>query len=221
MVFVPDPIVVLLITLIGSPMLAAAMLLWVYVWNWLRNPGWFARDVIAALLVGLTVAVVSVLWQESISRQQLDLQNRIENLRFVRERSSEDSLPRPFAALDLVGQNLRGLQLSGADFRGSNLRKTNFSGAELPSSNLQSVNADEASFSAADLKNAALDHAKFSAAELSYVDLAGGTAELLEVRECRTAACQVNGHALFGILLCKSFFALLILTGGQTSAGGF
>jgi uncharacterized protein (TIGR03382 family) len=113
------PWLVLLLTVIGTPLLGALLFFFVPflrvakrlgIWLSSSNPPWWVQNIFAALLVGGIVAVVSILWQESISDNQATQATRLENLRFVRQLSSQkDVTARPFSDLDLQGQNLRDL----------------------------------------------------------------------------------------------------------------
>ena len=69
----------------------------------------------------------------AIAAEQNRQAQRLENLRFVRDRSSPDvqNQPRPFAGLDLAGMNLAGLYLIGADFSAADLEGANLSLTEL------------------------------------------------------------------------------------------
>jgi hypothetical protein len=100
--------------------------------TWLSSPPWWVQSVVAALLVGVFVAVVSILWQKSISDGQATQATRLENLRFVRQLSSESGVvARPFSGFDLQGQNLAGLDLTGAQ-----LDKAKLQDADLRASHL-------------------------------------------------------------------------------------
>jgi hypothetical protein len=60
-------------------------------------------------------------------------------------------------ALNLEGEDFRGVLLGRASFRGANFRRANFEGANLASSNFFSAN-----LSGANLKNATLDGGEFA-----------------------------------------------------------
>lgn len=157
-----------------------------------EEPPWWVRDVLVAFLVGVTITGGSVAWQSrlddnraardrAIAAQQARHAEQIENLRYVRDHSSDDPLQaRLFAGFDLAGQNLSGLQLRGANFRGANLE-----GASLILINLNRgewrpatgevypVNSDlrGANLCHANLTEAALEHAELSWANFTDVDL--------------------------------------------------
>jgi Pentapeptide repeats (8 copies) len=162
----------LLITVIGTPLLGALLYFFVPllrvakrlgIWLSISNPPWWVQNIFAALLVGGIVAVVSILWQERISDDQAKQATRLENLRFVRQLSSESKGSRPFAGLDLQGQNLSGLDLKGADFRGADLQDAALYASDLSSTPTQTT----------DLWEAHLDGAVLTRADLTRTDLDG------------------------------------------------
>ena len=92
---------------------------------------------VVALLVGSVSGVVSggILLQQqqglddrrtehelSASVQLAENAERLENLRFIRDRSEPGYRARPFNEMDLAGMPLGGLNLRGADLFGANLR---------------------------------------------------------------------------------------------------
>lgn len=131
-----------------------------------RDPRWWFHDVVVALIIGGLLATGTVVGQKlvddrraeremqsALSANQHDL--RLENLRFVRERSQD--VPddgRRFAEFDLAGQNLVGLRLTGSDFARADLNDANLSQSDLSRSN----------FARADLRNANLTGAILRAA---------------------------------------------------------
>ncbi|MGL5827353.1 MAG: pentapeptide repeat-containing protein [Nocardioides sp.] len=115
-----------------------------------RTPPWWARDLLIALLAGLTLLGIQSILDERRERST----RRLENVRFVRERASPVTTDRPFAGMDLAHQNLRGLFLSGADFRGANLSGADLSGANLIGAKFGNANLQSAKFVGADLSDA-------------------------------------------------------------------
>lgn len=106
--------------------------------------------------------------RESDDRRQRE-DNRLENLRFVRERASTDALAnRPFAFLDLEGQYLGGLELANAEFPQARL-----SGATMSMSNLVGVDFVRAQFVGTDLRKSDLNGADFTNALLVGTDMVG------------------------------------------------
>lgn len=87
----------------------------------------------------------------------------VENLRFVRERSSEATQVRPFRAINLEKQKLNGLSLDGADFSAANLGGSFLSKMRLAGANLQD----------ASLRNARIGDTRMNSSRLARADLAG------------------------------------------------
>ena len=159
---------------------------------WLEEPPWLVRDGVVALIIGLLL-LVSQLWfdvaqihrQETLENARSEHAEQLENLRFVRERSSPRRLGRPFQEFNLHGQNLIGLQLAGADFTGSNLgdasltlsnlRGADFSSADLSYARVNLADLRNAQFGEADLRGAAVNsvlrHAHLRDADLSRANL--------------------------------------------------
>ena len=146
--------------------------------TWLSSPPWWVQNIFVALLVGGIVAVVSILWQKSISE--------LENLRFVRQLSSEPGIvARPFSGIDLQGQNLAGLDLTGASLDHANLQHANLALADLSPgpatrattptrhSDLRFANLTGADLYGAHLTGANLTGANLTGANLTGADLTG------------------------------------------------
>lgn len=115
------------------------------IWDQIRplpdrgSPAWWVESILISFLISAVVSTVVVWAQADIddtrshreqfqSDQQSALSRRIDNARFVRERSSRIYQDRIFHEFDLNGMNLNGLILDGADFTGSDLTnsKMNF-----------------------------------------------------------------------------------------------
>jgi Pentapeptide repeats (8 copies) len=178
-----------LITLIGTPFLGALLYFFVPLIGvakrlgiWLSNPPWWVQNIFAALLVGGIVAVVSIKWQERISDVSATQATRLENLRFVRQLSSENNATRPFpfAHLDLQGQDLDSLDLKAANLRDANLHEAHLDFADL--SAVPGTQATEvpqptaltrADLSGANLTGAWLLGANLTAANLFTANLTG------------------------------------------------
>jgi hypothetical protein len=178
-----------LITVIGTPLLGALLYFLVPLARvgkglgiWLSNPPWWVQNIFAALLVGGIVAVASIWWQNSLSEASARHATRLENLRFVRQLSSEPGIvARPFRGFDLQEQNLVGLDLTGADLGEANLQHANLSVADLRlappthpgtrprASDLSFANLTGAHLYDADLTGAHLDGAHLDGAKLKYV----------------------------------------------------
>lgn len=178
---------------VGADLVAADLSIW-------QRLEWLWRDVVLATLVGCLVGGSVFIVQNHFdnereqrertvedARQQLAerledervaANTRLENLRFVRERSSKDpDLPRPFQGLDLSDQVLNSLDLQGADFEGANLARAKLSGinllkAQLAQANMGGVTSyGGASLVEADLRMASLESARFVAAAFTKANL--------------------------------------------------
>ncbi|WP_210481317.1 pentapeptide repeat-containing protein [Naasia sp. SYSU D00948] len=144
-----------------------------------------------ALLVGAAISVPTTLMQKVLDDQRSERELRIANLQFVREHATADSdRPRPFAGLDLRGQELSGLQLRGADFSradltdadfyGSDLRHARFDSAVLVGANFIGADLTGASFGGTDLRGAllaqaTLDDAFFGRSSFGRADFLGSS----------------------------------------------
>jgi uncharacterized protein YjbI with pentapeptide repeats len=172
-----------LITVIGTPLLGALLYFFVPLIRvakrlaiWLSNPPWWVQNIFAALLVGGIVAVVSIKWQERISDASATQATRLENLRFVRQLSSENNATRPFpfAHLDLEGQDLTSLDLKAADLREANLQDAHLDFADLgPVPLTQVTEVPEPTVQVADLGGANLTGANLTGANLTGAHLTG------------------------------------------------
>jgi uncharacterized protein YjbI with pentapeptide repeats len=185
-----------LITVIGTPLLGALLYFFVPLLRvakrlgiWLSNPPWWVQNIFAALLVGVIVASVSILWQKRISDASAAQATRLENLRFVRQLSLEkDAVARPFDGLDLQGQNLRRLNLTGANLEIAKLQDAdlsfsflacnhvvphcaNLNGADLTGAVLVHTNLDGAYLARANLTNARVLDSNLAGANLSGANL--------------------------------------------------
>jgi hypothetical protein len=152
---------VLLIGVAGSPIFLLLTYFNVPIRRWVRRgcthlwnnePPWLVRDVLIALLVLGSVATVQIIADDARSHDDNELAaqrdehdnklavqrdadaQRLENLRFVRDRASATYLVRPFRKLDLQDMNLAGLELRAADFSSADLTL-----ADLTGSNFQSI----------------------------------------------------------------------------------
>lgn len=117
-----------------------------------REPPWFVQDVVIALMIGLLLAALQI-WVED---NRSDRQERLENLRFVRDRSSSTQLDRPFSGIDLAEMNLSGLSLAAADFKGARL-----DGVRFTLAGLEGAHFEDASMRNADLREADLSRVNF------------------------------------------------------------
>jgi uncharacterized protein YjbI with pentapeptide repeats len=166
----------------------------------LSSPEWWLHNIIVAVVVGLVVSVGAIVGQfwidnrrearyEALEVRQARQAEQLQNLQFVRSGSSSDpAQDRPYAALDLEGQELGALKLAGADFAYANLAHTNLShanlaGAKFNRANLRGSDLTMANLTGADLSiddflndpdqpGATLDDANLRGTDLTGADLA-------------------------------------------------
>jgi hypothetical protein len=170
-----------LMTVIGAPLLGALLYFLVPLLTaakrlgiWLSDPPWWVQNIFAALLVGGTVAAVSIWYQERSSDKQATQATRLENLRFVRQLSSgKDVVARPFSGLDLRGQDLDLLDLTGADLSGAQLTDADLIGSNLASTPTRPSLLIRTKLTRADLSDADLTRAIVFNAELEGANLEG------------------------------------------------
>lgn len=163
-------------------------------------PVWWVRDIFIAVVVAILVLFgqISFLnarhaWVQGTPQNQQSQQNqaeRLENLRFVRDRSSAEYQPRPFRQFDLRGANLADLQLNGADFVQADLNSANLTGTDLSSkaatsaqpgtpatpavmSYMQGVNLCHAVLAGTNLRYAYLVNANLTGVDLTFTQLRG------------------------------------------------
>lgn len=133
-----------------------------HVWRW--EPPWLIREILIVGLISAVVLVATALIDDrraetdrAIASQQNAKAERLENLRFVRERSNPDpATARPFNNLDLVGQNLAGLTMTNADLQMALLRGAMLTNVDLVNANLRWAVLNSASLSSANLTGANL-----------------------------------------------------------------
>lgn len=201
------------------------------------------HELVVALLSGLVVAVLTVVWQSHIDNQRSERESgweatrameadRRENLRFVRERSSNRPTERPFAGIDLQGQTLSGLSLSranfaSADLRGATVTSTNLSGAVLSGAQLQDSNMESAGLtgaffyhadlSGAHMKEAFMTGALLTGANLSETDLTGAVFVDAMLREANLSGADLTGAQVTGADLRGADLSSADLTGKDPS----
>lgn len=142
-------------------------------------PAWWIRDIVVVGALAALVFVGQLHFDERRAEREMDANLaqqersvRIENLRFVRERSGPDARQlRPFRGFDLVGQNLSGLSLPGADFEDADLRDADLQEADLRGASLRHTNLTEANLFGADLAGADLGGASLAGSDLTNADL--------------------------------------------------
>lgn len=145
-----------------------------------EKPGW-RHDLVVGLISGALVAAASMLGQASLDDQRSSREERLENLRFVRERSSKDARDRPFRGLDLKGQNLSGLALAGANLDQAELAQALLFGTNLSKATLLMANLKDSRMFGVDLSGANLIGANFTGAELYNADLTGADLSMADL----------------------------------------
>ncbi|MEI6254425.1 MAG: pentapeptide repeat-containing protein [Mycobacteriaceae bacterium] len=184
-----------------------------------RDPHWWFRDVLTALIIGSLVALGSIVGQKLVDDRRSDREVnatlaaqrhglQLENLRFVRDRSWDTpDGERRFAALDLSGQNLVGLPLTGSDFAVADL-----AGANLSQSDLSRSNFARATLRRADLARTKLRGAYFGAeripdatdqrgADLTEADLTGA-----DLTDADLSHADLTGAKLIRARLINVFY---------------
>lgn len=178
---------------------------------WDSEPPWLVRDGLLGLVIGglLLLSQVGIedarahrqdVSDAAVRRQSERLEDeraataqRLENLRFVRERSSSKKVERPFRGLDLAGQEFVGLRLRNADFGAAKLSGATFEDADLRESGLYDAdlrdvnfiltNLEYAQLQGSDLRGAKLDDAQLTGAVLAGSDLRGASLTATELDE--------------------------------------
>lgn len=116
--------------------------------------------------------------QSAEDAERSEMATRLENLRFVRALSSDESIDRPLRGLDLEGMELAGLSLEGADFSNSNLRGVSFRNSNLSGAQFGGADVADADFTDAMLRGATFlyegrnsDPSGAAPLSLAYADL--------------------------------------------------
>jgi hypothetical protein len=179
------------------------------------QPVWWARDIFIAAVVAILVLFGQYYFvnarhtgdQKTSSDQanqaeQLDAQ-RIENLRFVRDRSSTATQPRPFRQFDLRGMNLAALQLKGANFVEADLSGANLTGTDLSSQAATPARADTPAIPAAYsfLQGVNLCHAVLAGADLRNTYLVNANLNGVDLTSTLLQNAILNGSDLSGATL--------------------
>lgn len=182
-----------------------------------RDPHWWFRDVVMALIIGGLLVGGTVIGQKLVDdrRSEREVQSalaanrhdvQLENLRFVRDRAfGQPEGTRRFAEFDLAGQNMLGLPLAGSDFAVADL-----AGANLSESDLSRANFAQADLRGADLARATLrgayfgpgripDAANGSGADLTGADLAGADLTDADLGHANLDRAQLNRAVLTNV----------------------
>lgn len=165
---------------------------------WLRLPPWWFKDIVIVALIGGSLALV----QTAIDDARSNREDRREDLRFIRDRSSGETIERPFRNMDLSEQNLAGLQLNGADFQSAKMTRADLAFADLSGANLFGANLDHATAGFAILSGTNLAYARLAGTSLTYADLSG--ADLLNA--------DLSGADLSGADLSRAILTNATLT---------
>jgi uncharacterized protein YjbI with pentapeptide repeats len=157
----------------------------------LRDPHWWFRDVVMALIIGGLLVAGTVTGQKLVDDRRSDREEQsalsanrhdlqLENLRFVRDRAfGQPEGSRRFAEFDLAGQNMVGLPLAGSDFAVANLAGANMSESDLSRANFARADLRGTDFARATLRGAYFgperipDATSTSGADLTGTDLTG------------------------------------------------
>ena len=143
------------------------------------EPRWWFKELFGAGLVGIVLLFAGFVWDYQLQQRvdesdtnRAQVAERLENLRFVRARSS-GSEERPFTGMDLQGQSLSGLEISGADFIHANLADADMIETDLTGADLRFAELPDAVLTEANLDDANLDDAVLDGANLYKADLSG------------------------------------------------
>jgi Pentapeptide repeats (8 copies) len=188
-----------LITVIGTPLLGALLYFFFPLLRaakrlriWISDPPWWIPQVVVALLVGLAVLGAQKVIDDGRADRDRDIAanqarhaEQLENLRFVRQLSTQTGVPRPFTGFDLQGQNLSQLDLTGAQLIDANLQGANLIGSDLTppplgsplysrfgnGTNLSGANLTGANLTTANLRGVWLARANLTNANLTGTNL--------------------------------------------------
>jgi uncharacterized protein YjbI with pentapeptide repeats len=149
--------------------------------TWLSDPPWWVTNGLVALFISLVVYAVQAHSDnkrdaENQKLQQVQAQSaqRLDDLRFVRERASRPGQPaEAFSGFDLQCQDLAWLPLDQAIFEGADLRHTNLPGIGLTNSDLLNADVRGADMVKAVLDNSGLVNVDFTGADLTDASLRG------------------------------------------------
>ena len=130
---------------------------------------------IGGIISGAAILLATLYATQQLEQRLNDQQNRVENLRFVRDVSTRARGPMPFRNLDLKGMNLSGLRFRCRDpqtlVEGACGNKADFVGAKQASVDMSRMNLEYADFTGADLRNVNLSQSNLRGADLNDADL--------------------------------------------------
>ena len=167
------------------------------------RPVWWVGDILIAAVVAILVLVGQNYLMSANSRGDEALSQdpriqRLEDLRFVRDRSSEAYQPRPFRQFNLAGQNLANLQLKGANLVQADLTGANLAGTDLSSQ--APIKATPGSPAvpgiSSYLQGANLCHAVLTGTQLSYTYLVNANLTGVDLTTTTLRGAVLNGADL-------------------------
>lgn len=161
------------------------------------RPSW-RHDLVVGLVSGAVVAAASMLGQSALDDDRSSREERRENLRFIRERSSSDKQDRPFGAMDIRDQNLSGLLLVESDFTDSDMSNSNLDNVVLQEAKLVSSNLTGSSLYRANLRSADLAHARLTGADLISASLKSARLEAVEFKNANLSYADLSESDLPG-----------------------
>lgn len=194
--------------------------------------GWWqsslAHEFGVAALTGLLVASASVLYQSHLDNERQNLADiredarqlqsaRQENLRFVRDRSSSKPMERPFATIDLEGQNLAGLTLNKADFTDANLRSVELVGTKVREGMFFKTDLTDAVMLNSDLSSSTFQETNLSGADMAYADLSDTSFYRGNFLDVDFSASNMKGAVLEGTYLKGAYMNNADLRGANLS----
>jgi Pentapeptide repeats (8 copies) len=133
-------------------------------------------DVLRDLVIGLALLGLTLLFENHLAQSQ----ERLENVRFVRQTVMDGQVVKPFEGLDLRHANLAGLPMQCLSFGAndfttgcSDFTGADLAGADLSRSNLKGVWLTRADLSGSNLRGADLEQAHLNGANLTGADMTG------------------------------------------------
>lgn len=182
----------------------------------LRDPNWWFKDVLVALILGTLISGGSVIGQMIINDHRMAREDarveaentrreQLENLRYVRDGSSPDpNRSRLYSYLDLAGRDLVGLQLTGADFAFANLADTQLMQTQLERSDFTRADIHDADMRGANLRGAyfGVDRllvdahqpgANLTGADLTGADLTGANLSRADLTDVTLTNANLEG----------------------------
>ena len=182
-------------------------------WSWSA----LRHDLAVGLISGAIVSALSGAAAVYFDDQRSEREGRVEDLRFVRERSSNERIPRPFRGLDLKEQNLSGLSLIGANLENAMLEKGQFFGTNLESSQLHAARIHQGVFGGTILKDSILTHADLSNSEISETDLSGSNLDFTNLSGATLSGVELLNTSLSSTRLDGADMRDMTLDGVDTS----